>query len=33
MGVLPENASLSELVKWVNRHSHDLEVVLEIDSE
>jgi hypothetical protein len=31
MGVLPEDASLAELVKWVNRHSHDLEVVLELD--
>jgi hypothetical protein len=31
MGVLPPTASLADIVKWVNRHSHDLEVVLELD--
>jgi len=31
MGVLPADASLTDLVRWVNRHSMDLEVVLEID--
>lgn len=31
MGLLPPDASLADIVKWVNRHSRDLEAVLEID--
>lgn len=31
MGLLDPDASLADIVKWVNRHSPDLEVVLEID--
>ena len=29
MGQLPADASLRELVKWINRHSRDIEVMLE----
>lgn len=32
-GILPGDAPLADIVKWVNRISRDLEVVLEIDSE
>jgi hypothetical protein len=31
MGLLPPDASLADIVKWVNRHSRELEVVLESD--
>jgi hypothetical protein len=30
-GILPDTATLGDIVKWVNRVSRDLEVVLEID--
>jgi hypothetical protein len=31
MGVLPVDAKLVDLVKWVNRHSSDIEVLLDVN--
>jgi hypothetical protein len=31
MGLFPDDSSLPEMVKWVNRHSNEIEVQLQVN--